>query len=625
MERNNLLAMALVALVGLSVWAVPCEARLVTVAIVAEVTEVRGTASALQGKVQVGDLITGSYTYDTRAENLWGRDKGWYEFSSPPCGIILEVGGFTFQTDPNDVQFSVKVCNEVITVTGRRDCLQFESFANVLDGNHVNLSYIELYFEDDVSVPEEPYRPLLGLLSPALPLAAPDLRYWPTRELTISGDGLTIVGHLTSAVLVSGPPKLIYVDDDAAAGGDGLSWASAYRTLRDALTDANAAEKPVEVRVARGCYRPDQGAGQVQGDREAAFALLNEVTLRGGYAGLEGADPNARDSQLYQTVLTGDLLGDDLPGFRNRRDNSYHVVTALNTDESALLDGFAIESGHADGLPDDGSPRRDDHTITGGGLHIDGGSVTIRQCTFRGNYAYEYGGGAYVAGFAPRIQQSTFVGNTAGNRGGGAYTDTDVLLQGCVFQGNTALAGGAVLRSDNDLDLYLVNCTVADNRAFEGTPMSETSAGYVWYADIYNSILWNPRYEANYKVFTSGVYHSDVHGEIDLGRYSEGALEADPCFVAPGFWTDPNDLGIEADPNDPSAVWIAGDYHLESQAGHWDAASQSWILDEVTSPCIDAGDPASLIDDEPGPNGARINMGAYGGTPEASKSYPDDG
>jgi len=121
-------------------------------------------------------------------------------------------------------------------------------------------------------------------------------------------------------------------------------------------------------------------------------------------------------------------------------------------------------------------------------------------------------------------------------------------------------------------------------------------------------------------VFTSGVYHSDVHGEIDLGRYSEGDLDADPCFVAPGYWADPNALGAEADPNDPSAVWVVGDYHLKSQAGRWDVASQSWVLDEVTSPCIDAGDPASLIDDEPAPNGARINMGAYGGTAQASKS-----
>ena len=49
--------------------------------------------------------------------------------------------------------------------------------------------------------------------------------------------------------------------------------------------------------------------------------------------------------------------------------------------------------------------------------------------------------------------------------------------------------------------------------------------------------------------------------------------------------------------------------------------AQEWVIDDVTSPCIDAGDPMSPIGHEPFPNGGRINMGAYGGTAEASKSY----
>jgi hypothetical protein len=60
---------------------------------------------------------------------------------------------------------------------------------------------------------------------------------------------------------------------------------------------------------------------------------------------------------------------------------------------------------------------------------------------------------------------------------------------------------------------------------------------------------------------------------------------------------------------------------LKSQAGRWEAVSQSWVVDDVTSPCIDAGDPNSPIGDEPAPNGAIINMGAYGGTSQASMSY----
>ncbi|MHC4316846.1 MAG: hypothetical protein ACYSW3_30770 [Planctomycetota bacterium] len=73
---------------------------------------------------------------------------------------------------------------------------------------------------------------------------------------------------------------------------------------------------------------------------------------------------------------------------------------------------------------------------------------------------------------------------------------------------------------------------------------------------------------------------------------------------------------------DPRFVDAAnGDYHLQSQAGRWEPSSQSWVQDASTSPCIDAGNPYSPIGAEPFPNGGRINMGAYGGTPEASKSY----
>jgi hypothetical protein len=81
-----------------------------------------------------------------------------------------------------------------------------------------------------------------------------------------------------------------------------------------------------------------------------------------------------------------------------------------------------------------------------------------------------------------------------------------------------------------------------------------------------------------------------------------------------------NDLNIVVEPNNPNAVWIEGDYHLKSQAGRWDPNSGEWVIDDVTSPCIDAGDPNTPVSDEPEPNGGIVNMGAYGGTIEASLS-----
>ena len=96
---------------------------------------------------------------------------------------------------------------------------------------------------------------------------------------------------------------------------------------------------------------------------------------------------------------------------------------------------------------------------------------------------------------------------------------------------------------------------------------------------------------------------SDVVTGDGTINWGPGNIENDPCFVRIGEWlTD-------------------GDYHLKSQAGRWDPNTGRWVADSVTSPCIDAGDPMSPIGQEPFPNGGVTNMGAYGGTAEASKSY----
>jgi hypothetical protein len=140
---------------------------------------------------------------------------------------------------------------------------------------------------------------------------------------------------------------------------------------------------------------------------------------------------------------------------------------------------------------------------------------------------------------------------------------------------------------------------------------------------IVNSIITN----SNNEITTNNVKISLDYSLLSGGpssivdpnnnvTWGVGNMSLDPCFAEPGHW-DIN--GTPDDPNDD--FFVAGDNHLKSRAGRWDPITQSWVKDDVTSPCIDAGDPASPIGLEPFPNGGRINMGAYGGTVEASKSY----
>jgi hypothetical protein len=115
------------------------------------------------------------------------------------------------------------------------------------------------------------------------------------------------------------------------------------------------------------------------------------------------------------------------------------------------------------------------------------------------------------------------------------------------------------------------------------------------------------------------VTYSDVQG----GWPGEGNINADPLFA------NPIHLDLSPTAITSGDCLAYGDYHLKSQGGRWtspssvesDPNSQSWVQDDVTSPCIDAGDLNSPIGDEPEPNGGRINMGAYGGTAEASMSF----
>jgi hypothetical protein len=107
-----------------------------------------------------------------------------------------------------------------------------------------------------------------------------------------------------------------------------------------------------------------------------------------------------------------------------------------------------------------------------------------------------------------------------------------------------------------------------------------------------------------------------TYTDIQDGWQGQGNIDAEPCFVEPGFWIH----GPLEDPNECLSLWVPGDYHLRSRLGRWNPNSQVWVHDVLSSPCIDAGNPDSDWTAELLPNGERINMGAYGGTPQASMS-----
>lgn len=187
---------------------------------------------------------------------------------------------------------------------------------------------------------------------------------------------------LLAALLAVQPPAtfagdgpVIHVDQDATGPvHDGTSWCNAFVTLDEAIEAAVAGDT---IRVADGTYTPDP-SGLVD-PRTATFQLENGVTIEGGYAGCGAADPDQRDIVSNETMLSGDLAGNDGPDFLNYDENAYHVVTGSGTDTTATLHGLTIRAGRADG-----AGAGED---LGAGMYNVNGNPTIISCTFTHNWA----------------------------------------------------------------------------------------------------------------------------------------------------------------------------------------------------------------------------------------------
>jgi hypothetical protein len=238
--------------------------------------------------------------------------------------------------------------------------------------------------------------------------------------------------------------NIIYVNENASGGNNGTSWNDAHRFLQDAFSTAIAGDR---VWVAKGSYRPDEGAGQIEGNRSETFRLSPGVRVFGGFEGSE-SELVSRKAEQFKTFLTGDLRDNDQPGFAFRDDNSYHVVDGSDSDASSLLDGFYIKGGNADGAAADS---------VGGGLLLLNASPAIFNTTFLSNSA-KCGGGLYISSGSPELIND-------------------------VFNGNNAIAGGAICNVNSNPTV--INSTIVDNFADKGAGIYNLDSSPV----IANTIL----------------------------------------------------------------------------------------------------------------------------------------
>jgi len=326
---------------------------------------------------------------------------------------------------------------------------------------------------------------------------------------------------------------------------------------------------------------------------------------------------------LTNCTFSGNSAAGDGGGMYNFSDSSPTLINCVFSENLTIYDG-------------------------GGIYNVDNANPTLTNCTFSGNSAYDNGGGMYNRGSSPTLNNCTFNKNSASENGGAIWNESycNPTLKNCTFSGNSAVARGGGIYSRN-VQSSLINCIMWDNSAAQGNEIY-----LAFYSDTRPTIVT--------------VSYSDIEGGY-AGAYVETG-----CTL---HWDDGNNLDV-----DPCFAYLCnGDYHLKSHAGRWypsiytamdptgdsfidlsdfaafanywqqvgesvpadfdnsgtvdlsdlnllldnylaDYPTGEWVNDDVTSPCIDAGDPNSDWTGELWPHGERINMGAYGGTAQASMS-----
>lgn len=328
-----------------------------------------------------------------------------------------------------------------------------------------------------------------------------------------------------------------YVKPSGSDANAGNSWGAAYQTLTKALQSAASGD---QIWVAAGTYKPTAGT-----DRTISFSMKNGVSMLGGFPASGNPMLADRNWETNVTTLSGDIgtVGDN-------SDNSYHVVYSASLNNTAVLDGFVVTAGNANG------PQPHDH---GGGLKNASSSPTIQYCSFNGNSAdtgggvsnfinssaifdhcnFSYntaplGGGAifnYTS--APKVKNCSFSANSSSSGGGAVYNHTSAAptFINSIFFNNTGDANGSTIKTTFS-SVTLTNCSFSGNSGSSSTIFNLVST-----ATITNCNIWGNSSGSIESNGTTTVSYSNVQG----GYTGTGNSNANPLFV-----DAPTDLRLQA-------------------------------------------------------------------------------
>lgn len=258
-------------------------------------------------------------------------------------------------------------------------------------------------------------------------------------------------------------------------------------------------------------------------------------------------------------------------------------------------------------------------TSHGGAFYLFGKTITITGNMFVDNTVTQWGGGLYVGAWvdgkqytSAKLSWNVYRGNRAGNAGGGFFCDdgatcmseNELFVANCggnIYLDSGSDAGPTVARFTH---LTSVGALDTDCKG-PGPGLRIDKAGKARDAySVTNAIFWNnapgqdivANCDSNCRALKVTVTHTMTQ---PIANPSGAEIVSGPGIVKPA---DP----LFAAPD-------KGDFHLKSAAGRW--TPSGFVADAETSPAIGKGVAAG----RGGAAGARVELGTYGGSPEASR------
>jgi hypothetical protein len=452
--------------------------------------------------------------------------------------------------------------------------------------------------------------------------------------LAISMFLLVMAGLAQAATITVGPEAAYDFDTiqpgiDAAVDGDTVLVAPGEYVITEPVTfrgkaitvQSEAGRDETTIRMGT-VADTNRGSVVIFENNETDASVLDGFTITGGRGCWVAAASAYAGGGIYFDASSGAIRNCAI--VQNRVEVSGSGVFCAHQCTPILIDCIIAENSAGD---------------SGGGVFAwSGASLTMTNCIIRENLAERTGSWGGVGGgvlcyvnSSMTMTDCIIAENSAGRGGGGVFcgeNSSSVTLTRCIIVGNTAGVGGGGLEIWHQASAALINCVIAQNTTAAGGGIICNPSGYQGCSvTVTNSIIWgneasngreirveNPAtFSISYSNVDGGQTGVSVEGGSTLD-WGAGNIDADPLFASLRY----RDNKGTREPSDD--VWVPADYHLKSQAGRWDPNSQTWIQDDMTSPCIDAADPNSDWTAELWPHGERTNMGAYGGTREASMS-----